>query len=246
MDDQQPNSELGADTGRYAHRSRDAALVEAARAGDQSAFGKLYDAWFDRVFDLARRIVRDEETAADVAHDTFLAAWRNLDRLADPQAFGGWLLRIARNTSFNRQRKEMRSTSADPETLAMIERSGGTGTGAPAGFALVNRFAELEDPVRVVEDRELAALLWESADALGERDAQVLDLNLRHGMTPAEIGEIMGMNRNAANQLVHRVKGRLDAAVRARVLWTGGTPACPELAAAVRAEGITTFGGDAV
>ena len=73
----------------------DAELVERARAGDQSAFGALYDTWFDRVYDLAFRVVRDGNAAADVAQDTFLSAWRELDALSDPAAFGGWVRRIA-------------------------------------------------------------------------------------------------------------------------------------------------------
>src|SRR5712691_4910175 len=75
----------------------DAPLVERVRAGDQNAFGELYDRWFDRVLDLAYRILWDEHAAADVAQDAFLSAWRNLSSLEDAGAFGGWLLRIARN-----------------------------------------------------------------------------------------------------------------------------------------------------
>ncbi len=50
----------------------DGALVEAARAGDQSAFGQLFDTWFDRVHDLSRRIVKDPGVASEVAQDAFL------------------------------------------------------------------------------------------------------------------------------------------------------------------------------
>src|SRR4051794_6948191 len=83
-----------ADAPRYPHRERDAAWVEEARSGSDRAFGQLYDAWFDRVFDLTNRIVRDREVALEVTQDAFLLAWRNLATLADAGAFGGWLLRI--------------------------------------------------------------------------------------------------------------------------------------------------------
>src|SRR4051812_45789729 len=90
---------------RYPHRERDATWVQEARSGSDRAFGQLYDAWFDRVFDLTSRIVRNRDAALEVTQDAFLSAWRNLDSLADPGAFGGWLLRIARNASLNRQQK---------------------------------------------------------------------------------------------------------------------------------------------
>ena len=62
-----------------------AALVRQAVAGDDAAFGRLYDEWFDRVFDAASRVVRDRSAAGDVAQDTFLRAWRSLGSLRDPR-----------------------------------------------------------------------------------------------------------------------------------------------------------------
>jgi hypothetical protein len=103
-----------------------------------------------------------------------------------------------------------------------------------------------DDPAKVVEDASYVALLWSSADALGARDREVLDLSLRHGMTPVDVGEIVGMNRNAANQLVHRVKQRLATAVGARMLWRDGTPLCAALRAELVADDIEAFDGDAV
>jgi RNA polymerase sigma factor (sigma-70 family) len=234
------------DEGRAEVELRETELVERARGGDADAFGLLYDAWFDRVHDLAGRIVHDPAGAADVAQDAFLAAWRSLDGLRDPAAFGGWLLRITRNTAFDRRRHDDRARPVDTEAMAVIEDRGPSAVDAPAGFRVEERAGELGDPARVAEDEELVALVWESADALGTRDAEVLHLHLRHGFKPAEIAETVGVTRNHANQLVHRVKQRLGGAIRARVLWRGGQPACDELAAALRAAGVERFGPEAV
>jgi hypothetical protein len=89
-------------------------------------------------------------------------------------------------------------------------------------------------------------LLWDAAEALGERDRDVLDLSLRHGLEPAEIADVIGLNRNAANQLVHRVRQRLGTAVGARVLWRDGQPTCSALRAELAAAGVDEFGADAV
>src|SRR5690606_26164557 len=69
----------------------------------------------------------------------------------------------------------------------------------------------------------------------------LLDLHLRHGLTPAQIAEQLAVEPNAAHQMLHRLRRRLKAAVEARVLWRDGTPACTELADLVTASGITTF-----
>ncbi len=89
----------------------------------------------------------------------------------------------------------------DTETMAMIERT-----------QAEDRVEEVDEPARLAGDAELVALVWESVDALGQRDAEVLDLSLRHGLTPAEVAEVVGTNRNAANQMVHRARVRLGDA----------------------------------
>ncbi len=242
MDGAQDGRSAMEESERYQHRARDAALVERCRDGDDRAFGELYDAWFDRVHDLAGRILRDRDLAAEVAQDTFLTVWRRLDTLQDPDAFGGWLLRIARNRALNVSERERRSTAVDDRTLAGMD-SGGSPVSAPGGVE--QRLSRAQDPTAAAEDAELVALVWSAADALGERDRTVLDLTLRHGLAPAEVGEVVGVNRNAANQLVHRVKGRLGSALGARVLWDGPLPRCEALAAALAAAGIDRFGPEA-
>lgn len=234
------------DDARAAERLEDAALVERARADDPDAFGKLYDRWFDRVHDLAFRVTGESAAAADVAQDSFLSAWNHLSKLQDPAAFGGWLLRITRNAALDRRRREQRTSPYDADSMAMIEASGPSPASAPVGFRIEDRARAFDAPEQAAEDGDLAALVWESAAALGERDAELLDLSLRHGLTPAEVGEIVGLNRNAANQAVHRVRSRLKAAIEARVLWRSGEPVCEGLAGALATAGVTRFGPDAV
>ena len=234
------------DTDTDGRGARDAALVRRIRDGEPDAFGELYDLWYDRVHDLAFRVTRDSAAAGDVTQDAFLAAWQQLAGLDRPEVFGGWLLRIARNRALDHLRRTSRSTPGDPETMAMIERTGPSPASAPSGFRVEDRVAAADDPMRAAEDDEITALVWGAAQALGERDSEVLDLTLRHGMSPAEIAEVVGTNRNAANQMVHRARNRLKDAVCARVLWKRGRPECGDLADALADAGVQGFGADAV
>lgn len=224
------------DPERAAERARDERLVLALRSGDADAFGRLYDAWYDRVHDLARRITRDDLLAADVAQDAFLAAWQRLDGLDDPASFGGWLLRIARNRALDVVRAPSHNrTDAVAEMSDVIEER-------PA----CDRLAGFADPADIAADHEVQQLVWDSAAALGERDLTALDLHLRHGLDPAEIGDVLGINRNAANQLVHRMRGRLATAVSCRLLWQGGRPRCPRLFKDLVAAGSSEFDAEAL
>ncbi|MBP7631532.1 MAG: sigma-70 family RNA polymerase sigma factor, partial [Acidimicrobiales bacterium] len=205
-------------------------LVEAARAGDSQAFGKLFDTWFDKVHDLSRRIVRDPGTAGEVAQDTFLAAWTRLDSLDDPDAFGGWLLRIARNKSLNRLEKERRSVALDHDTMTTL-----TDLDAPD-----------HDPLAHLDQAGRVALVWDAAAALGERDRSILDLHLRHGLGPGDLAEELGTTANNAHQILFTLRKRLGTNVRALVLWRAGRPACENLRRTLSSAGIATFDKQAV
>ncbi len=203
-------------------REEDGALVLRVRAGDSQAFASLFERWYDRVFNVARAIVRRPELAADVAQDTFLAGWQQLDRLDDVNAFGGWLLKIARHKSLDALRREGRATATDD---ALVGDLRDRGLPDPTAATVHG------DPVEAVEAGETDALLWAAAAALGARDASLLDLHLRHGLTPAELAADLGVEPNHAHQLVFRLRKRLEEAVGSFLLWRGGRPACPALAA---------------
>ncbi len=207
---------------------QDAARVLAARAGDERAFTALFQRWFDPCYDVAWRIVRDDGRAAEVAQDTFLVAWQQLDSLRDPAAFGGWVLRMARNRALNRIEHERRASPTDDDAPVFTTRA------AP------------DDPAATVTRAEQEEMLWAASVVLGERDASVLDLHLRHGLDPAEIAEALEITPNAAHQTLHRLRGRLAVGIRAWVLWHHGEPRCEDLAALLADAGLTGFGRDTV
>jgi RNA polymerase sigma factor (sigma-70 family) len=207
----------------------DIELVEAARTGDPVAFGRLFDRWFDRTYDVSWHIVRNRDTAAEIAQDSFLAAWEQLPTLRQPESFGGWVLRIARNRSLNRLERERRSAPSDDTVLAVLDGR------VPHG-----------DIAADVADQERDQLVWAAAAALGERDASLLDLHLRHDLSAAAIAEELDTSPNNVHQLLHRLRGRLAGAIRSWVLWRDGRAHCLGLGDAIDASGLTHFGAEAV
>jgi RNA polymerase sigma factor (sigma-70 family) len=213
----------------------DADLVVAARAGETGAFGTLFERWFDPVYDVARNIVRNADTAADVAQDTFLTAWQRLATLERPEAFGGWILRIARNRALNRLERDGRVA---PLAGAVVTGLHDDGAPDPVGSTRSNDTEEL------VEAHEHSELIAVAAAALGERDASLLDLHLRHGLTPAEIADELDITPNNAHQLLFRLRAKLGNAISASMLWNEGAPTCERLAAELAA--VTAFDGSTV
>jgi RNA polymerase sigma factor (sigma-70 family) len=203
----------------------DAELARRAMGGDGEAFGTLFERWFDRVFDVAWHIVHNRDTAAEVAQEAFATAWQQRNSLRQPESFGGWLLRIARNRGLNRLEREGRSRPlGDEETLVALDTRT---SGGDAADQLI--------------DRERDDLVWAASAALGEDDASLLNLHLRHELKAPELAEELGVEPNAAHQRLFRLKKRLADAVGAWVLWRRGAPACAALGTALTEAGLSAF-----
>ena len=71
-----------------------AELVELARRGDREAFGVLAGGAVDRLYAIARHILRDTELAEDATQDALVRAWRDLPSLRDVERFDAWLYRL--------------------------------------------------------------------------------------------------------------------------------------------------------
>lgn len=206
--------------------ARDAALVEAVRAGQPRAFAQLVEAWFDRCWEVSWRVLHDRDRASEVAQDVMLAAWQKLDTLESPGSFGGWVLRMSRNRSLDRYSHERRAIPTGEQELLESREPG----------------PRLGDPEEAAIRAEAHDLVWAAAVALGERDASILDLHLRHGLDARELAAELGIEPNAANQALHRLRGRLGSAIRAHLLWRDGNPRCSALAAALESAHIDKFG----
>jgi len=95
-------------------------LVARARAGDEGAFRVLYEQHVQFVYSLTRQLLPDDDAAMDATQDVFVKAWRNLPRLRDSEAFGGWLRVIATNVAHDygrRRRPERVNSDTDRDPL---------------------------------------------------------------------------------------------------------------------------------
>jgi RNA polymerase sigma-70 factor, ECF subfamily len=91
-------------------------IVARAQDGDAEAFEYLVDAYQQKLFRLACRLLGDRAQAEDVVQETLVAMWRKLPLLASPGAFGGWLYHVATNRCLDILRK--RSTHPEEPTEA--------------------------------------------------------------------------------------------------------------------------------
>src|SRR5437588_10249273 len=100
----------------------DVTVVSRARTGDPDAFRLLVERHSQPIFRVAYRMTGNEHDADDVVQETFLRAYRQLDRFEERANFGTWLHRIAINCALDllRARGRLdRHYGGDPETAEM-------------------------------------------------------------------------------------------------------------------------------
>src|SRR5687768_17384220 len=71
----------------------------------------LLRARLDRLFGIARRILRDVDRAEDALQDALVMAWRDLPDLRDPDRFDFWLQRVLTNMCVEHARRDRRRYS---------------------------------------------------------------------------------------------------------------------------------------
>lgn len=104
----------------------DAELIGRAQAGDLQAFEELVRARLDRVLRTACVVLGNEADAADATQDAFIAAWRKLHTLREPDRLDAWLARILLNECRMRLRDRRRVreiTVGDVATLGDLAPS---------------------------------------------------------------------------------------------------------------------------
>jgi RNA polymerase sigma-70 factor (ECF subfamily) len=180
----------------------DAAAVALARTGDRDAFRLLVERHSRRVFRLAYRLTGSEADAEDIVQETFLRAYRSLDRLQEQALVGRWLYRIASNCALD----SLRQKKAEPDRAGLPgQASGGPDLAAEAGEP---------GPERRLMAGQLQAQIGAALDALSAQERVAFTLRHFEGRSIEEIGEVLGTAASATKQAVFRAVQKMRRALQ--------------------------------
>ena len=174
------------------------AWIEQAQAGNDDAFGKLVDAYGARILTHLYRLTKSRADAEDLTQETFLRAYRYLNRFDADRPFKNWIYRVATNIGLNALRSKRRR--GEVVSLDSYDREP----------VLRDSFvSNVETGPERAERNELRHALGAAMEHLPRRSAALVHLHYYEGMTIGEASGIVGLSENAGKVALHRARRQL-------------------------------------
>ncbi|MBI2599883.1 RNA polymerase sigma factor [Candidatus Daviesbacteria bacterium] len=167
-------------------------LIQRAQKGNKDAFGEIYKIYFKKIYRYCRINLEREETAKDLAQETFLKAWRALPTFSTGNggSIQAFLFRIARNLIIDLSRKKI---DLPLDTALEVEAR--------------------EDIEEQLDRKNDITLVQKALSKLQEEDKQIVILRFFEEMPTAQIAQVVGLSEGNLRVRLHRVLKKLKGMI---------------------------------
>ena len=181
----------------------DEEVVARVLAGETAMFEVVMRRHNQRLYSVARAILRNDGEAEDVMQDAYVRAYEHLNQFAGRAKFSTWLTRIAVHEALARQRRGNRYQELEP----MSEREGDP----------MDRFASLTpNPEQQASNSEIRRLLEETVDNLPDSYRTVFMLRDIEEMSTTDAADVLEITEENVKVRLHRARALLRKSLYAR------------------------------
>ncbi|KQZ79072.1 RNA polymerase subunit sigma [Mesorhizobium sp. Root157] len=185
----------------------DSELVERAQARDATAFRTIMKTHNQRLYRLARGIVRNDSEAEDIVQEGYVRAFSHLDGFRGDSSLATWLSRIVINEALGRMRKKRRSIEVPESSYPQAE----------ANIIQFPINVSNDDPERTMAQRQILQLVERATDNLPDVYRTVFVARVIEGLNIDETSELLGVKPETVKTRLHRarqlVRKELDAQI---------------------------------
>ena len=180
--------------------TNDQVYIEAILKGDTNAFTVLVDRYKDLVYTLALRMMKHTEEAEEAAQDTFIKAYKSLNKFKGDSKFSTWIYRVAYNTCLDRLKKNKRQQYT-------VE---------------INEYTEyqvktLDNALDQIEAKEKEQAIQECLALLPSEDSFLLTLYYFEELSLEEIGKIVSLKPNNVKVKLFRSRKKMATILKRRL-----------------------------
>jgi RNA polymerase sigma-70 factor (ECF subfamily) len=169
-------------------------LVAGARVRDEAAIRELMQRYNQRLFRMARSVLRSDAEAEDAVQDGWVQAFTHLDGFRGDSAIGTWLTRIVMNEALGRVRKQRTRSAVIAET---------------AGADSPPQAVTTENPESLMAQDQVRSLLETAIDRLPEAFRSVFVARMVEGLSIEETAQVLGLKPETVKTRAHRARARL-------------------------------------
>ena len=182
-------------------------LVAHARAGDRAAFRAIMTRCNQRLFRVARAVVRDEAEAEDVLQEAYLRAFAAIAGFRGESGVATWLTRIVLNEAHGRLRR--RKTTVDLDQVEAAQET--------AQVLNFPGMTKSEDPEADAARAQIRRILERAVDALPEPFRLVFILREVEDLSVEETASHLNLKVETVKTRLHRARKRLRDALDAQL-----------------------------
>jgi RNA polymerase sigma-70 factor, ECF subfamily len=206
----------GAQDQRAAEHLMEAGLIARARRRDELAIRTIMTLHNQRLYRVARGVLRDDGEAEDALQEAYLRAFGALGGFRHESSLGTWLTRIVLNEALTRWRG--RGPSLEPVTPALLDGRGAQVVPFPHG-------AEA-DPERALAQRQIRQVLERAIDELPKNFRTVLICRVIEEMSVEETAAALDLRTETVKTRLHRARRLLRLALEKQIgpVLTGAFP----------------------